>query len=128
MSPAHASALTISGSMLLLEKKPADAELKLRESLTIREKIHPDDWETFDTRSLLGEALLDQSKFAEAEPFLLSGYEGLKQRESSISAPYRNHVTRALERLVKLYEAWGEPAKAARWRNALKTAEVANKS
>ncbi len=127
-SPAHASALAISGSMLLAEKKPADAELKLRESLTIRERIQPDDWETFDTRSLLGQALLDQSKFAEAEPFLLSGYEGLKQREGSISAPYKDHVTRAVERLVKLYEAWGEPTKAARWRNALKTAEVAKTS
>ncbi len=127
-SPAHASALAISGSMLLVEKKPADAELKLRESLTIREKIQPDDWETFDTKSLLGEALVDQSKFAEAEPLLLSGYEGLKQRENAISAPYKHHVTRALERLVKLYETWGEPTKAARWRNALKTAEVAKKS
>ena len=127
-SPAYASALAISGSMLLVEKKPADAELKLRESLSIREKIQPDDWETFDTKSLLGEALVDQAKFADAEPLLLSGYEGLKQRENSIPAPYKYHVTRVLERLVKLYEAWGEPTKAARWRNALQSAEVAKKS
>ena len=43
-SPAHAAALAVRGAMLLLEKKPAEAELKLRECLTIRRKIQPDDW------------------------------------------------------------------------------------
>ena len=70
--------------MLLLQKKPAEAELKLRECLTIRQKIQPDDWTTFDTKSMLGEALLDQKKFADAEPLLLAGYEGMKQREDTI--------------------------------------------
>ena len=83
-SPAHAAALAVRGAMLLLEKKPAEAELKLRECLTIRQKIQPDDWTTFDTDSMLGEALLDQKKFADAEPLLLSGYEGMKQREATI--------------------------------------------
>ena len=73
--------------MLLLEKKPAEAELKLRECLTIRQKIQPDDWTTFDTKSMLGEALLEQKKFAEAEPLLLSGYEGMKQRRGHDPVP-----------------------------------------
>src|SRR3954471_6441893 len=74
-SPAHASALVARGATLLHEKKPAEAELKLRESLTIRQRIQPDDWTTFETKSLLGEALLDQKKFGDAEPLLLSGYD-----------------------------------------------------
>ena len=102
--------------MLLLEKKPAEAELKLRECLTIRQKIQPDDWTTFDTESILGEALLDQKKFADAEPLLLSGYEGMKQREDTIPSQDKPHLTQALERLVRLYEAWGKPDKAAKWR------------
>ena len=57
-SPAYASALAVRGSMLLLENNPAEAELKLRECLTIRQKIQLDDWTTFDTMSILGEALL----------------------------------------------------------------------
>ena len=93
-SPAHAAALAVRGSMLLLhEKKPAEAELKLRECLTIRQKIQPDDWTTFDTKSLLGEALLDQKKFAEAEPLLLSGYEGMKQREGTIPPQDKPRLT-----------------------------------
>ena len=91
-----------------LQKKPAEAELKLRECLTIRQKIQPDDWTTFDTKSMLGEALLDQKKFADAEPLLLSGYEGMKQREDTIPSQDKPRLTKALERLVKLYEAWGK--------------------
>ena len=35
-------------------------------------------------RSLLGASLLGQKKFAEAEPFLLESYEGMKSREPKI--------------------------------------------
>ena len=114
--------------MLLYQKKPAEAELKLRECLTIRQKIQPDDWTTFDTESMLGEALLDQKKFADAEPLLLSGYEGMKQREDTIPSQEKPRLTRALERLVKLYEAWGKNDKAMRWRKDLEAAEATKKS
>ena len=121
-SPAQAAALAVRGSMLLLQKKPAEAELKLRECLTIRQKIQPDDWTTFDTKSILGEALLDQKKFADAEPLLLSGYEGMKQREDTIPSQDKPRLTKALERLVKLYEAWGKKDEAMRWRKELEAA------
>jgi hypothetical protein len=115
-SPTHAAALAVRGSMLLHEKKPAEAELKLRESLTMRQQIQPDDWTTFDTKSVLGEALLDQRKFADAEPLLLSGYEGMKQREKTIPHQDRSHLTKAIERLIRLYEAWGKDDQAMKWR------------
>jgi tetratricopeptide (TPR) repeat protein len=118
-SPTYAAALAVRGSMLLFQNNPAEAELKLRESLTIRQKIQPDDWTTFDTMSILGEALSDQKKFAEAEPVLLSGYEGLKQHQDTIPSQDHPRLTKALERLVKLYEAWGKPDKAMKWRQEL---------
>ena len=75
----------------------ADAEPMLRECLTIREKAAPDDWRTFNTKSMLGGALLGQAKqlqatdaaaatakFTEAEPLLVQGYEGMQQREATI--------------------------------------------
>ncbi len=127
-SPDHASALAVRGSMLLLQKKPAEAELRLRECLTIRRKIQPGDWTTFDTESILGEALLDQKKTAEAEPMLLSGYEGLKQREDAIPSQDKPRLTRAVGRLVKLYEAWGKPDKAMKWRKELELAKATRKS
>jgi hypothetical protein len=42
----------------------------------LREKQLPDDWRTFNSRSILGGTGLGQKKYADAEPFLLSGYEG----------------------------------------------------
>jgi tetratricopeptide (TPR) repeat protein len=118
-SAAHATALAVRGAMLLLEKKPAEAELKLRDCLTIRRKIQPDDWTTFDTESMLGEALLDQKKYVEAEPPLLSGYDGLKQHGAAIPLQDKPRLTRALERLVRLYEAWGKKDSATKWREML---------
>jgi tetratricopeptide (TPR) repeat protein len=115
-SAAYAATLLVSGSMLLAQKHPLEAELKLRECLTIRQKIQPNDWTTFDTKSVLGEALLDQDRFADAESLLLSGYEGMKQREASIPPSDHSHLTRAMERLVRLYESWGKEAEMVRWR------------
>ena len=43
--------------------------------------IEPDTWTTFNTKSMLGGALLGQKKYAEAEPLLLKGYAGMKRRE-----------------------------------------------
>lgn len=116
----QASALAIRGKTLLLENKPADAELKLRECLTILDKSRPDDWQTFDARSLLGEALLDQKRFVEAEQQLVAGYEGLKNHAAAIPPEEKPHVREALVRLVKLYEVWGKNDEVLKWRQELK--------
>ncbi len=126
-SPARASALAVRGSLLLSQKNFAEAELKLRESLAMRQKLQPDDWVTFDTESLLGRALLEQRKFAEAEPRLVAGYEGMKQREDKIPPQDKPHLIKALERLVSLYEAWGQVDKARAWRKVLEETEIAKK-
>lgn len=115
-SPAHAAALAVRGMLLLRQKKPAEAELRLRESLKIRRKYQPDDWTTFETESLLGEALMDQEKYAEAERLLLSGYKGMKQREDAIPPQEEARLARARERLVKFYEARGDREQARKWR------------
>jgi tetratricopeptide (TPR) repeat protein len=123
-SPARAAALAVRGSTLLLQKQPKEAELKLRECLTICQKIEPDAWTTFDTQSLLGEALADQREYDEAESLLLAGYEGLKHHEDTIPEGDKPRITKALERLVKLYEAWGKKDKEAKWQKELETAEA----
>jgi hypothetical protein len=76
----------------------------------------PDTWTTLNTRSLLGGALLDQKKYADAEPLLLAGYEGLKKHEAETLPPGRVRLPEALERLVQFYEATGKKDQAARWR------------
>ena len=84
------------GLNLLKQQRYAEAEPLLRECLKFREQNEPDDWTTFNTKSLLGGSLLGQKKYAEAEPLLLAGYEGMKQREEKIpphsqGPPDRSH-------------------------------------
>ncbi len=63
--------------------------------------------------------MVGQKKFADAEPLILAGYEGMKARESKIPAPDTPRLTEAAERVVQLYEAWGKKDKAAEWRAKL---------
>jgi tetratricopeptide (TPR) repeat protein len=100
---------------LLKQQRCAEAEPLLRECLKFREEIEPHDWTTFNTKSMLGGSLTGQKKYDEAEPLLLAGYEGMKQRAGT----YRPRLTEAIERLVQLYDAWGQPEKAAEWRAKL---------
>ncbi len=74
---------------------PARAESLARAALALREKQSPDDWLTFETRSLLGGGLLGQKKYAEAEPLLLQSYEGMKAREPKIPAHLKKVVPEA---------------------------------
>jgi hypothetical protein len=100
---------------LLLKEKWAEAEPLLRECLAIREKEQPDDWKTFNTRSMLGGALVAQKKFAEAEPLLRAGFQGMKAREKTIPAEAGSRIPNALDRLIELYTATNKPNEVARW-------------
>jgi tetratricopeptide (TPR) repeat protein len=103
-------------SALLARGNFAEAEPFARECLAHREKELPDDWLTFDTRALLGESLLGQKKYPEAERMLLSGYEGMKQREQTIPVEGKFRLDAALRRLVLLYEAAAREDQAAIWK------------
>jgi eukaryotic-like serine/threonine-protein kinase len=96
--------------------------------LEIRAQAVSDDWSRFDATSQLGGALLGQRRYAEAEPLILAGYEGLKAREAKIPVPNKARRPEAVERVLKLYEAWGQTDKAAEWRKRLGTATSVDKS
>ncbi len=104
---------------LLIEGKFTEAEAPARACLAIRETKLPDNWLTFNSRSQLGGSLLGQKKYAEAEPLLLSAYEGMRQREAAIPPQGKVRIQETLQRLVQLYEATGEPEKAAEWNKKL---------
>jgi eukaryotic-like serine/threonine-protein kinase len=76
-------------------------------------------WTTFNSRSQLGGALLGQKKHGEAEPLIVSGYQGMKAREPKIPPTGQPRFAEASERVVKLYEAWGKPDKVAESRARL---------
>ena len=75
-----------------------------------------DAWQKFDTQSMLGGALLGQKKYADAEPLLLKGYEGMKQRENTIPPPGRVRIPEAIDRLIELYTPTNKPDQATKWR------------
>jgi hypothetical protein len=58
---------------------------------------------------MLGGALLGQKKYADAEPLLVKGYEGMKAREKDIPPPAATRIPEALDRLVELYTATNKP-------------------
>lgn len=122
-----AAQMAVLGLNLLHQHKHADAQSLLRDSLHIREAKQPDAWTTFNTQSLLGDTLLGQKKYTDAEPLLLKGYQGMKEREAKIPSQGKVRLTEALERLVQLYDATGKKDEAAKWRKLLdetkKTAE-----
>jgi tetratricopeptide (TPR) repeat protein len=110
-----AGILASAGSTLLQIDAFSDAEKLLRESLTIREKSQPDSWSTFNTKSLLGGALLGQQRIAEAEKLLLAGYEGMKVRQTSIPPRNLGRIAAALDRLVEFCRTTGKADEAAKW-------------
>ena len=95
------------------------AEKMLRECVELREEIAPDNWTTFDAKSMLGEALLGQKKHDEARPLLLAGYEGMKQRMASIPPEGVFRLTDTIDRLIQLYQALDQPDEVAKWKTEL---------
>jgi serine/threonine protein kinase/tetratricopeptide (TPR) repeat protein len=100
-------------------KRWAEAETAARECLEIRARKQPDHWLRFHTMSQLGAALAGEKRYAEAEPLLIGGYEGLKAREAKLPPPSRKNLADAAARIVPFYESWGKPEKTAEWRKRL---------
>jgi tetratricopeptide (TPR) repeat protein len=126
-SPQLAKMLAPIGLYLLQAHAFTEAEALLRECLAIREKTQPDAWETFDSMSTLGGALLGQKKYTEAEPLLLKGYEGMKKREKTIPPQRVTHISEALDRLIEFSTATNKPDEAKKWRGERANYPQANK-
>ncbi len=126
-SVAFAKEMVKVGDYLCVGGLHAEAEPILREALAILEKSRPEDWETAFARTLLGEALFHQKKYAEAEPLLIRGYEGLKAREALIPELLAGHlIAGAGESVGALYDALGRPEKATEWRSKLPSTGLAH--
>ena len=136
--PNFAGVLAQFATDLLKYEQPVVAESYLRECLGIREKVLADQWVLFNTQSMLGGSLVAQAKakmdsdkgsatkmFAEAEPLLTGGYQGMKQREAAIPPMGRFRLTEEPQRLVDLYPVWDKPDEAAKWQQRLDEAKAA---
>jgi eukaryotic-like serine/threonine-protein kinase len=96
--------------------KFAESRALAREALEFDRQKRPDDWQRFRAESLLGASLAGQKKYAEAEPLLLEGYQGMLTRKERMGVPNWYHLDRAREWIVQLYLDWGKPEKAAEWK------------
>ena len=91
----------------------AGAEPQLRRALALRVKLHPaGHWRIAEASAALGQCLLRARRFEEAETLLRQGYDGLRANRDA--APQETRT--ALNNLVALYESWGRPVDAARYR------------
>ena len=100
---------------------PEKAEPLLREALRVYDKTMPEDWRRFEIRSQLGEALVAQKHYAEAEPLLLEGYQGMIARRKDITVDAWPRRPDPGRRVVRLYDEWGKPEKATEWRERIKS-------
>ncbi|HEY6341668.1 MAG TPA: serine/threonine-protein kinase [Bryobacteraceae bacterium] len=102
-------------ALYLDQRRYAQAEALSRVAYASYEKTRVGIWERFNSQSLLGESLAGQTKYADAEPLLLAGYDGMKQREATIPAAYRPLLDDARKSIVQLYKGWGKPYEAGEW-------------
>jgi tetratricopeptide (TPR) repeat protein len=122
LGPKHPNTLEVLASVgeaRIQLGKYAEAEAPLREVLGVWQSINADSWRRYYGEALVGASLAGQKRFQEAEPLLLSGYQGLLQRQTSIPAGTRRVIGEAGLRVGDLYESWGQADKAVAWREKL---------
>ena len=122
--PRFALEMTNISMLLMKNQQHAAAESILRECLEIRLKTQREAWTTYNTKSMLGDSLLGQMKYQDAEPLLKEGYEGMRANEKT---PPQG-LTEALGRLVRFSDATGNAAEADRWRKELAAHKAAEKA
>jgi non-specific serine/threonine protein kinase/serine/threonine-protein kinase len=124
---AEAASTAISlGHIRLHQGKYAEAEQPLRDGLRAFEKHAPKSWQRESAQALLGASLAGQKKYAEAEPLLLGGFTGLKAKQFDLPAEIGAILPETADNLVRLYEALGQPEKAAHWRQERDALKQAN--
>jgi len=107
---------TVALALIRLEQGQARvAEPMLRHALQVRQRtLSEDDLRIGQTKSILGGVLTRLARYDEAEPLLVDAQRILK--DASAPGEEGQEARANLTRLVALYEAWGRPEQAARYR------------
>jgi tetratricopeptide (TPR) repeat protein len=119
-SPATTEALVLVGLVQFELRKYVDAEKSTREAISGYEKAGIDDWRPYRNLALLGASLSGQGKHAEAEAFLLAGYEGMSKREATMPFENRSELDRSVRWIAQLYRDMRRPEKAAEWEQRIR--------
>lgn len=106
----------VHGLSVLRMRRGAEGETALREALKIRtDSLPPDHYWVALAKGALGEGLVLQNKFQEAEPLLLESFKTLETSQG-VQNP---RTELAARRLVMLYQNWHRPEDTARYLAAL---------
>jgi tetratricopeptide (TPR) repeat protein len=124
-SPMTRVTLWTIGWVHLQSGRLAEADVTLREALSILDQTMPDSWERFAVRNMLGATLAAQKKYVEAEPLLLSGYEGMKQRNPGNINLFT--LANAGEAITKFYRDSGQLEKAVAWERSSDETKLSGK-
>ena len=100
----------------MLQRKFAQAEGTLQRVCKAYVDAKLDVWQRYSCEALWGESLVAEKRLSEAEPLLLAGYDGLRQREASVPAVSRPTIDRAAEWLARLYTEEGKSDLAEQWK------------
>ncbi|MCA9056590.1 MAG: tetratricopeptide repeat protein, partial [Planctomycetaceae bacterium] len=98
-----------------------EAERVLHECAEGWEMHHPHDVRKHFAQGLLGEVLVAQGRFSDAEPILITSQQFANEHRHEFPKLYR----RSLERLVELYSMTGQAVSAAHWQTVLDELDVA---
>jgi tetratricopeptide (TPR) repeat protein len=119
LGPEHPDTMSAAADLAqayISQRKFAESEPLARGAVDFARKKQADDPARFIAESLLGASLAGQKKYAEAEPLLLEGYQGMLDRKDRLGVPYLWQLDKAREWIIELYQGWRKPEKAAEWR------------
>lgn len=106
------SHINLATLLFFLEEYEEGAALA-RAAVEIRRRALPEaDLRTANSEMMLGECLVALHQYDAAEPFLLNAYANLR----TALGDTHSRTEHALGALIHLYEAWGKPAQADKWR------------
>ena len=113
-----AIAMQILGWLLTEQGNADQAEPLIRKCVEVYRRLDIPEhlaWLPAQAESALGQCMSALQRFDEAEPLLLQAYDAIHTAKGDAYI-----VTRiALDRVIALYESWGKPEQAARWRAKL---------
>ncbi len=117
LGPNHLYTLRAVNSLVFIHqlagvRDDADSRL-LSAALLTFENAYPRRWERFRAMTLLGSILTEERNFSAAESLLIEGYHGMVERRANIPMPLEVHLFEARRSVVRLYDLWGKPEKAA---------------